>query len=238
MNTLARSLPPITLASALLAIAGSTSVFDVPLLAFVFKPLTTVLIVLHAWPRGGDAPTVRRLVLAGLVCSLAGDVALMWPKQGFVPGLVAFLLAHLLYIAAFTRGHRFAARPAPLVVYALIAATILAFLWSGVPPGLRVPVTGYVLALTAMAAQAAVVGGATLREDGARARGLILGGALFMASDALLATNRFALPLPLASVWILATYWSAQWLIASWLRPGPSTASQDRASSRGIASAR
>jgi hypothetical protein len=40
-----------------------------------------------------------------------------------------------------------------------------------------------------------------------------------MTSDALLATNRFALPLPAATLWILATYWAAQWCIASWLSP-------------------
>ena len=27
----------------------------------------------------------------------------------------------------------------------------------------------------------------------------------------------FATPLPLSGLWILATYWSAQWCIASWL---------------------
>jgi len=46
-----------------------------------------------------------------------------------------------------------------------------------------------------------------------------LGGALFMTSDALLASNKFAGPLPLASLWILGTYWSAKWCIASWLKP-------------------
>ena len=46
---------------------------------------------------------------------------------------------------------------------------------------------------------------------------LALGGALFVASDALLATNKFAAALPAASLWMLATYWLAQWCIASWL---------------------
>ena len=46
---------------------------------------------------------------------------------------------------------------------------------------------------------------------------LALGGALFLCSDALLASNRFAAPLPMASLWILASYWLAQWCIASWL---------------------
>ena len=46
---------------------------------------------------------------------------------------------------------------------------------------------------------------------------LALGGALFVCSDALLATNRFAAPLPLSGLWILLSYWLAQWCIASWL---------------------
>ena len=60
-------------------------------------------------------------------------------------------------------------------------------------------------------------GGAQRGEE----RGLVLalGGALFMLSDTLLATNKFAGPLPLASLWILSSYWAAQWCIASWLAP-------------------
>jgi uncharacterized membrane protein YhhN len=80
-----------------------------------------------------------------------------------------------------------------------------------------VPVVLYVLALASMAAQAAVLWRAAPAD--AAARRLALGGALFLASDALLATNRFAGPLPLASLWVLATYWSAQVCIASWLAP-------------------
>jgi uncharacterized membrane protein YhhN len=220
-NDIARWLPALTVASAMLAIANGTWALDNRLLLLVFKPLTTLLIVAHAWRRGRATPVARGVVLAALWLSLIGDVALLWPQQGFVPGLVAFLIAHVLYIVAFTREHRFAAQPAALAAYALVAGTILAFLWSDIPAGLRIPVAGYVLALTAMAAQAAVVG---LRAQGSgarRARGLMIGGALFMVSDTVLAINRFALPLPAAGLWILATYWAAQWLIASWLTPPP-----------------
>ena len=95
-------------------------------------------------------------VLAGLGLSLVGDVALMFP-QGFLAGLVAFLLAHLAYLVAFTRGGvRLAARPGPFIAYTLLASLILAVLWPGVPAGLRAPVVAYVLCLAAMAAQAAV----------------------------------------------------------------------------------
>lgn len=209
------ALPWLTLLAAGAAIAAGLGLLPAALL-FIFKPLTTLLVIAWAWPRGHDLPRRRRFVLIGLVLSLAGDVFLLWPKQGFLPGLVAFLLAHLAYIGAFSTGLRFAAKPAPFVAYAAVAGVILAFLWPGVPAGLRLPVVAYVLCLASMAAQAAGVGIAA-RGSADASRGLLaaIGGALFMASDALLATNKFAQPLPLAPMWILATYWAAQWCIAS-----------------------
>ena len=68
----------------------------------------------------------------------------------------------------------------------------------------------------AMAAQAAVRwqvlrGGA----NAALAQRAALGGLLFMGSDALLAFNRFHPPLLASALWVLVTYWAAQWLIAS-----------------------
>ena len=70
-----------------------------------------------------------------------------------------------------------------------------------------------------MAAQAAAVWlAARGTADAVLARSAAIGGALFVASDALLATNKFAGPLPLASLWVLASYWAAQWCIAGSLR--------------------
>ncbi len=214
-----RLLDGLIVAGAMLTIAAAPWALDLSVLAFVFKPLTTVLIIVLAWPRGADKPAARRALRIGLLLSLLGDIALLWPQQGFLPGLIAFLLAHIAYIVAFTREHRFLAQPVALTGYALVAGAILALLWPSVPPGLRVPVACYVLALTAMSAQTAVVGLAAQGDERRRGRLLMLGGALFMASDALLATNKFALALPAANLWILGTYWAAQWCIASWLKP-------------------
>jgi uncharacterized membrane protein YhhN len=200
---------------AALAIASAPWALAMPVLNVIFKPVATLVVIAHAWPRGRDAPVVRRWVLAGLVFSLGGDVALLWPQQGFLPGLVSFLLAHLAYLVAFTRVQRLAAWPMAFVAYALVAGFILWRLWPGVPAALQIPVVAYVLCLAAMAAQAAVL----WRRGAERGALLALGGALFVASDALLATNKFAGPLALASLWILGTYWSAQWCIASWLKP-------------------
>ena len=109
-----RLLNGLIVASAMLTIAAAPWALDLSVLAFVFKPLTTVLIIVLAWPRGADKPAARRALRIGLLLSLLGDIALLWPQQGFLPGLVAFLLAHIAYIVAFTREHRFLAQPAAL----------------------------------------------------------------------------------------------------------------------------
>ena len=208
------ALAALTAAAALLAILSAPWALGQPWLNWVFKPLATIGIIVYAAGRGRDEPVLRRWVLAGLAWSLAGDIALLWPERGFLPGLVGFLVAHLCYLVAFTRGIRLAARPLPFVAYAALAGAVLAWLWPGIPAPLRLPVVAYVVALAAMAAQAAVRWRAGLAGPW-----LAAGGALFLASDALLAANRFAEPLPMASLWVLASYWAAQWCIASSLAP-------------------
>lgn len=229
MITKHHPLPVFTALSATLCIAAALGLIA-PWLTFVFKPLTTVLVIAYAWPRGADTPKQRRLIVVGLVLSLAGDVFLLWPQQGFLPGLVSFLLAHLAYIAAFCVPLRLAAKPLAFVVYAVVAALILSQLWSGVPAGLRAPVVAYVVCLASMAAQAAAWWLKSPAEPAAR--WAAVGGVLFMASDSLLAINKFATPLPLSPLWILATYWLAQWCIASSLKPPAPAASHPTPYSR------
>jgi uncharacterized membrane protein YhhN len=216
------ALPVLTALSGALCISAALGLI-VPWLTFVFKPLTTVLVIAYAWPRGADTPKQRRLILIGLVLSLAGDVFLLWPKEGFLFGLVSFLLAHLAYIAAFCVPLRLAAKPLAFAVYAVVAALILSQLWSGVPAGLRAPVVAYVVCLASMAAQAAAWWLKSPAEPAAR--WAAVGGVFFMASDSLLAINKFATPLPLSALLILATYWLAQWCIASTLKPAAPAAS-------------
>jgi uncharacterized membrane protein YhhN len=217
---LLRVWPAAVLLSAALAIAGAPFALNQVALVFVFKPLTTLLIIGWAWRRASaDAAAMRRWIVIGLLLSLAGDIALLWPREGFVPGLVAFLLAHLAYIRAFCVPARFAAKPWLFALYGAVAALLLCQLWHGVPAALQVPVVAYVLCLASMAAQAAVWWRVA---DGSGtqtwARRAAIGGLLFMLSDTLLAFNKFDGPLPLASLWILTTYWLAQWCIANSLK--------------------
>ncbi|MEQ1685237.1 MAG: lysoplasmalogenase [Burkholderiaceae bacterium] len=218
-----RSATPHRLWPALTALSGALAILAFigalpAVLAFVFKPLTTLLIIGFAWQRGANATKQRNRIRLGLMLSLAGDVFLLWPKEGFLPGLIAFLLAHLAYSAAFCVPVRLAAKPWVFVAYALVAAAILLVLWPGVPGGLRAPVVAYVVCLATMAAQALVwwrSSVAVRTPDAPLARAAALGGVFFMLSDSLLATTKFAVPLPLSSLWILLSYWLAQWCIAS-----------------------
>lgn len=146
------------------------------------------------------------LLVAALMFSAAGDAALAQDgDRAFVTGLGAFLLAHLAYAALFWSGTAGFTTPET----AAAAAIVLFGLGFGAmlvrhAGTLAVPVAVYVLAIMAMGVTAAGVGGAVLA-----------GAALFIASDALIGTQRFLLPSDhraqraiSAAIWTL--YWLAQ----------------------------
>src|SRR4030042_4524149 len=71
----------------------------------VLKPLTMVLVIAIALLAETPVPAAyKTLILAGLLFSLAGDIALMFPEKWFTAGLVSFLVAHVFYILAFKPG--------------------------------------------------------------------------------------------------------------------------------------
>ncbi|MGN6382382.1 MAG: lysoplasmalogenase [Dyella sp.] len=182
------------------------------------KPLATVLVIAMAWHTPWPlSARYRRRVLMGLGFALLGDVLLMLPGDFFVPGLTAFLLAHVSFLAAWLDDSRFAVRPLAWLACLLAAAVLLWLLWAHVAPALRVPVWVYALVLATMAGQA--VGRAWQHAAMADAlahpaRRAALGALLFMVSDSLLAWDRFRHALPLSALWVLGTYYPAIGLIA------------------------
>jgi uncharacterized membrane protein YhhN len=148
--------------------------------------------------------------MGGLAFSLAGDCFLMFPGF-FIPGLVAFLIAHLFYIAIFKQDLSWFPNRRALIATLAAGAAMYAFLYNGLDPGLKIAVAAYVVVIALMAAQA--FGRATVLRDTASVA-VAVGAAFFMVSDSLLAINKFAFPLPMAQFWVLATYYVAQLLIA------------------------
>jgi len=177
---------------------------------YACKPLTTSLLLLLAWWPGAVGDRYALAITAGLSLSLAGDVFLMLPRDRFVAGLVSFLLAHVAYLVAFTAGVSFAARPLAFLPFAAAGVVVLAVLWRDLGR-LRGPVTLYVVVIMTMASQAAT------RALALQTTAAILaaaGAALFVASDTILAFDRFRTRFRSARLLVLVTYVVAQWLIA------------------------
>ncbi len=200
------------------ALATATSAAGLTGAHHLLKPLVMLIaiayVAVHAYSTGAKGLFFIYL-LAALVYSLAGDVFLMFPGY-FIPGLVSFLVAHLFYVALFKQGTAWFPSRKALVATLAVGSLMYAFLWSGLAPPLRGPVAAYVVVIALMAAQA--IGRAVVLHDRA-AVGAAIGACFFMLSDSLLATNKFAFALPLAPLWVLGTYYTAQILIARHARP-------------------
>ncbi len=197
----------------LLAAFGLVAAVDLVFLAVGFdtghavaKPLLMPLLAL--WAAQRQAP---RALLAALLFGWGGDVLLLsGAEPAFLAGMGCFAAGHVCYLALFrTYGRRHAvprARAGLLALgYGIALVTTVALLWPDLPPGLRAPVAGYSVLLTAMAY------GATTRL------GLFagLGGALFLLSDMLIASGVADWPqLPGPDFWIMLTYIAAQALLA------------------------
>jgi uncharacterized membrane protein YhhN len=203
-------------AAAALAIFGSGAADASVWLHYIFKPLTTALIFLIALgTRDPVSVRYRSAVLIGIVMSLCGDIFLMLPKSvtssGFLLGLGSFLIAHLFFLRALTTDTRLFARPLVLAAFLLLALGNLLVLWPGLADGLKIPVVAYMFCLVAMTSQAVI---RFLQQRTAASKMAALGGIFFLASDTLLAYNKFYAPLPATSVLVLGTYYAALFLIA------------------------
>jgi len=152
---------------------------------------------------GRDRPAQRALALGG-----AGDVALLGRGEiAFTTGLVSFLAGHMAWIMALRQrpgGGLLRARPVWAAPHVAAFGAVNAYLWNRTGQD-RVPVIVYSAALLAMSLTAL---------DSGSPRTAV-GGALFLASDSLLALEKFGgLHLPGHEGLVMATYTSAQALLA------------------------
>lgn len=173
----------------------------------VVKTLSTSLLALIAWHMGGPA-----LLVVGLALSAIGDFFLLRDgEKAFVGGLVSFLVAHVAYIVLFARIGESASvlLSMPLVLAAAVLVAIslalLRVILRHVSKELRLPVMVYCTALVLMGLTALATEQAPI----------IAGAMMFVASDAILAWEKFVEPAtstrkpPLRiAVWVL--YYAAQ----------------------------
>ncbi len=168
----------------------------------VAKPLLMPLLAGYAALCG--AP---RLLVAALLFGWGGDVFLLADNDlAFLVGMGSFAVGHVCYLTLFARGAGRGRAPAAPVTgagYALVLVVFLVLIWPDLPADLRIPLTGYSLLLTAMAWRAGVFGPYAAA-----------GGALFLLSDALIATGIAEWPqAPAPDFWVMLTYIAAQALL-------------------------
>jgi uncharacterized membrane protein YhhN len=188
---------------------------------YLAKPATIILLMAYLGLMGGFNKMPMILFNSGLIFSLVGDVFLMisfyrFSNRWFLPGLTAFLLAHISYFFGFTLppGNL----PPVLViglgiVLALTTARILQRIIAGLhEKGLHrmvCPVRMYAMVITLMLLSAML----TLYRDDwkSSASGLAcLGAILFYFSDIVLAWNKFVKPVKNGRVLNMIAYHMGQ----------------------------
>ena len=202
---------------ALVAVAELIAVtIDIELIQTIAKPLIMISLMSYYLFSVSER---NYFFMAAIVFCWLGDVLLMFQRDEmfFMGGLVAFLSGHVLYVFSYRQmcdpdgvdkllGPQKVRFSFPII----LAGTGLVVVLLPHLGELKIPVMIYALVLTIMVLQALFRFGFTAK----RSFVLIFVGALFfMISDSALAINKFMHPLPMASLLIMSTYITAQYLI-------------------------
>ena len=156
-----------------------------------------------------------------LVFSLFGDIFLLFPFRFFLPGLIAFSLAHIFYITGFN----LSAVEMTAGIWLISITILLGAFFDFAPIVQRVsiqpsrykllpPVMFYSIIISLMLLSAWL----TLARpgwDGSAIILVILGASLFFISDSLLAREKFIRPSKVGGLAVMVTYLLAQLLITS-----------------------
>ncbi|PFG43445.1 putative membrane protein YhhN [Isoptericola jiangsuensis] len=172
---------------------------------FLMPALAAVLWCATAAPR----PRLVRLVLVALAFSWVGDTLpdLFDGDAAFLAMVGGFLVAQVVYAVAFWPHRRDSVlrRPAVLAVYVLAAVVLVGLCLPGAGV-LGVAVVVYALCLGTMAVLSTGVH-----------RLAAIGGAVFLASDAMIALGAFTdwFAPPLDGFWVMLTYLAGQTLLVA-----------------------
>jgi uncharacterized membrane protein YhhN len=177
----------------------------------IFKPLAMLCVIGIAFLQPDSDLTFYKIaILTGLTFSLIGDMFLIFDKKLFLPGLIVFLLAHFCYVAAF---YQLPTGPNALysaVPFVLFFALFMRILWYSLG-AMKIPVIIYALTICTMGRFAM---NRFLNLETTDAALAFAGALIFIVSDSFLAYDRFKKPIPRKDIFILSTYFLAQWLIA------------------------
>jgi uncharacterized membrane protein YhhN len=207
MNSV-RTLAVVVLAACVALVA--LLLLDLLLPAAVAKLVASSAFVGVAIVSGAWQTAFGRLLLLGLLLSWCGDMFLVGTSEtAFLSGLVAFLLAHVAYIAAFSV-HGINRRWLLLAAVPVLSLAVAVAHWLDphVAPYLAMPVRAYIVVISIMVVMA-------FGTRGAGGSTLILGGALlFFVSDLSVAAWRLVQTDFPTYVWGLPFYYCGQLCLA------------------------
>ena len=182
---------------------------DRPGLRAAGKPLASLGFIVAAVGFGAVESRYGNIILVGLILGAIGDVCLLGSaKKYFIAGLVSFLLGHVAYVIAFAglpidNRAAIVATGAIAVVMALVARWVFPY-----APGMRVPISAYMLVISAMCVVAIGAGGAGAPWM------IPVGALMFTASDIAVVRDRFVSQGFVNRLWGLPLYYAAQLIIA------------------------
>lgn len=198
----------------------ASGILDIEWLNFVSKPLLMIsLFAFYFQKVKNDISKTDKIMLVSLIFSCLGDTFLMFQgknPQFFLLGLGSFLVAQLTYSSVFKSiGVSNYNKRYPFIIYGLV---FIAFLLDRIPKGFMMPIVVYATAIMWMGITAAE------RQTKQKSYQFVLIGAIsFIISDSLIAINKFAFPIPLSGLWVMATYIAAQYLIVEGVVLGRTT---------------
>lgn len=181
---------------------------------YISKPLLLPTLMVYLFFSVTEKSRLVKYLLLAMGLSWLGDVLLMFQPVSpifFILGLGSFLLAHIAYITVF-RGARGDDKPKAftfgtaflLIVYGFLLMIIL---WPGLND-LKIPVVLYTLVIITMGISA-------LFRKAEGASMVLIGAFLFIASDSMIAVDKFYEPITAARFWIMSTYILAQFMIVA-----------------------
>lgn len=165
-----------------------------------------------------DSFETKKWLLIALLFSWIGDCILLFVDKGelyFIFGLIAFLIAHILFIRLFFRQkseNKNSKNPLFWIGFVAIIAYLVSMLVFLFPTlgDLKMPVGIYAMTISIML----VIALKGAFNWGNNSKYIVLfGAAFFLTSDSILAINKFHAPVPMASFWIMLTYLIAQFSI-------------------------
>jgi uncharacterized membrane protein YhhN len=189
-----------------------TAAFYLLSLSFISYPLTTILkplpilCLIIGVCLANIAFMIKLFLVMALAWSLIGDIVLTLPITLQLEfGIGSFFIAHCFYITLFLKSYQFNRLQFCYYIPVFVFMCCIAFILMPLLGGLLVPVLAYFIVLMTMVFTAFQVNDQRLAIGS--------GALLFMCSDVTLALNLFLIPGMDARIFIMFTYYAAQFLL-------------------------